>query len=223
MTTADIENWANRAGLATADFDIGRELRFNVIPKFLLDVGECAWTRKYGALTFAAGEREKDLPNDFFRMLDVYIGSPGPVGVSERGKLQYIGDNPIRVAIAEGNTSPGVPTGYYIAQRAETGGAPGSWKAFKLDVPTVSGCTVLYGYLIQVPFEDAATSVDLNPYIPEPLQGAVVTRLRAEIFLDRFGLADPRYETEMRKYADWLGSARMYGELGRANYAVFMT
>jgi hypothetical protein len=220
VTTAEIESLANRGGsLATADFDIGSVLRYEVIPDFLTEVGEVSWRRKTATVSITvAGGKVYNLPDDFLRMVKVYLPCSTSLSNSEPPELPYIGDDPILMARAAAATVAGSPSGYFITPRA----VGSSWRAISLDVPPSSAGTLICQYIAHPQFTDDVTSVDMDPFIPAPLQAGLVAGLRAEIFYDRYGEGDPRYVGARAKFDRWAKKAQDYTELGHKQYAVFV-
>ncbi len=245
MTTATIEAMAGRGNIASPDIDLKVELRRNIIPRFLLDIGDVSWRRKYATIPVTAPTRQYNLPNDFFKMVRFYrdMGLASNwtwseattpwgeitedwehwgVGIRVPGDkvgMLYIGDDPLLVAQSESSTVAGTPTGYYIVQR-ETGS---TWKALKLNcIPDVD-MILPYVYLTSPQFADDTTSVDLDPYILPEFQWGLVCGLRAEIFLDRFGRGDQRYDRENGRYEDWVMRACEHQAQAPRNVAHFVS
>lgn len=245
MTTASIEAAAGRGNIASPDIDLKVELRRNIIPRFLTDVGDVSWRRKYGTVTVTAPTRQYNLPDDFFKMLKLFrnLGlsytwtwaeetrpwseiveqwSHFGVGVRSgayQGELPYIGEDPLLVAQAEANPQTGNATGYYIVQRTTTN----LWKAVKLDnIPEVDSI-LPYVYLTSPQFADDTTSVELDPFILPEFQWGLVCGLRAEIFLDRFGRGDARYDRETERYEQWVMRAAEHKAQAPRNIAHFVS
>lgn len=220
MTTSQVEVLADRDRLAGGDLNIKALLRRGVLQKFLLDVGDANWRRKYAALTVTPPTRIYNLPDDFFWMRTVYAPwtTTGWVEGYDPPELKYIGEDPVKVVNSEVTTTAGTPSAYYIVQRA----SDSEWKALKLDCPPSAACTIPYIYRPYPVFENDSVDLNLNTVVPEPLQFALVCGLRAEILFDRYGQRDPRYEVEMKRYDGWVASAKEYVQPASRNYAVFM-
>lgn len=210
MTTAEIESYANEEALivGASDLNLKVRLRRKVIPKWEMDVGECAWRRKTATLSFAATEQEADLPADFGKMLD------GPIFYNAAGDkygLEYIGDDPSAIALANASTTPGTPYGWWMVRLA---GADTILRRFRLDKPTDSAITVGYAYISELQFADETTSVDLIDHYPLRLHWALVEALRMEIFASRLKIDDPRLMEAKSNYAEYVQLAQELREPG---------
>lgn len=215
MTTDQIETLANRRNLATPDFDIKSELRYNVIPHFLDEVGHTRWRRRTATVTTVIGTQDYDLPADFFFMRRISPGANYPEPISQ---LEYVGENPERLTAAEQGTSNGNPGEYQIVPDSD-----GNLKKLRLYPTPGIVTTFTYVYTNFVPFKNAEEDIDLGGYIPEQYHYGLVSGLRAEIYLDRYGEGDPRYPAELNKYADWIRKARkgLSHEPATRNYGVY--
>ncbi len=225
MTSAQIETQANRGNIAGSDFDVKFCFRREVVPMFMLDVGEATWRKKVDSLTVAPGDQHLNLPDAFYKMIAIItassaasaVGSGGawggaPFGVPVFGggsgvteaaesfltkhKMTYLGESGLAMATLNLNTTPGAPSGYWITENDS-----GELKAIRFDCPSDASYTLPYVYLSHPYFSDDTTSVNMNQFIPEPLQFPLIPLLRAQIVLDRYGVDDPRYPREMEKYA----------------------
>lgn len=181
-------------------------LRHVVIPKFLLDVdqlcGKVWWRRATLTLAFTSAGRNYDLPRDFDWLEDLRL----VVGGTLRGTgLKYIGEDALRIEAAEASTDPGEPAAYYFVEgtQVETQPEP-KRQAIRLDVTPDTTYTAHGVYYKKVPFADDSTVLDLDPYVPRQYQGALIEALRAEIFLDRYGIGDERYAIQQAKYENWI-------------------
>lgn len=219
MTTEQIEIAADRGNLASGDIDLKFLLRRNVVQKFLLDVGDVTWRRRYGSITTDTSVRVHDLPDDFFKMVRFFRKPATWTANQEPSDLLYIGEDPLLVSQAEIATEPGTPTGYYITTRT----SDGEWKAVKFDIQPDTVETIPYIYLAYPQFDDDKASVELNKWIPEPFQFALVCGLRAEIYLDRYGRGDKRFEQEDGRYREWAERAMEHRDLGSRNMAHFVS
>lgn len=188
MTTAEIETLANPGGaiIGSSDLNLKTILRRKVIPQFESDVGECAWRRVFTTLSFAAGDREKDLPTNFKKMLD------GPSWYDADGlrwNMSYLGENVAAVLESENSTTAAAPSGFYLVRPAT---APINLRRIRLNAITDRALTLQYGYISQIYFADLTTSVELDPFIPLDLQWALVEGLKIEVLADRMAIDDPR-------------------------------
>lgn len=219
MTTVTIEAQAGRGNIASPDMDLRVELRRNIIPKFLLDLGDVSWRRKYSSITTSTSVRVHNLPDDFFKMVKFFRKPLTWVPNEEPEGMAYIGEDPLLMSASEIATSTGTPTGYYIVQRATTN----LWKAVKFDVQPDTIEAIPFVYLASPQFADDTTSVDLDQYILPEYQFGLVAGLRAEIFLDRFGRGDNRFERENERYQEWVVRAMEHKAQAPRNMGHFVS
>lgn len=208
MTTAEIETASNRGNIATADINIGQVLRRQVIPQFFEDVGVCSWRKAYKTITTIAGTQTYDLDANFLKVHEAYKMP----GASPTDRLEYIGEDPLKVASSEAATVQAPPASYYIVLDA---GTPKLWRRLKLQAPPDAVYSIAVVQLTFIPFADDTTSVDLTQYLPSQFHWALVEGVRAQIFFDRFGQQDPRYDRAQAAYLQWVGRAQTHRELGR--------
>jgi len=210
MTTAVIEGYANEEGLVIGSSDINLKVRLRrkVIPKWEMDVGECAWRRKNGTLNVTAGDREYDLPADFGKMLDLPEWRDSSRTVR---RLQYIGENTTAMAEAESSTTPDSPTSYYFTRVT---GPPTALRAIKLNVIPSAAFTLYYSYLSEIQFADLTTDVELDNYMPLKFQWALVEALKMEIYKGRISINDPRLTDAKGEYQGYVDAAIVYREPG---------
>jgi hypothetical protein len=219
MTTATIESIANRESLAGADWNVGRELREKVIPKFLLDVaeivGKTSWLRKRASISVVASstDRDYDLPANFDRM-DGNARLSTAAGTEYQ--LKYIGEDAEAVNRMEASTEQARPTGFDILT-----GETNAW-AVRFNTYPDDAYTMRYVYYYRIPFTDYTTSVDMDDYIPAQFQYALVHALRAEILGDRFGIDDPRYGKERQDYQEFVSRMKGHKEFAARSHAVFV-
>lgn len=206
MTTAEIELAANRGNLANADFVIGQVLRRQVIPQFLEDVGITSWRKAYKTITTVAGTQYYDLDSNF---LSVHEAFRLP---NQDDPLEYIGEDPRKVAFAEANTVQAAPTSYYIVL---DGATPAKWRRLKFQAPPDAVYTIPVVENTYIPFADNTTAVDMMPYLPEQFHWGLVDGLRTQIYFDRFGQGDDRYVEAKASYMEWVGRAQAHRELAR--------
>lgn len=219
MTTATIESIANRESLASADWNVGRELREKVIPKFLLDVaeivGKTSWLRKRASIDVVASstDRDYDLPADFDRMDgDARISTAAG---TEYG-LKYIGEDPEALNRMEAATQQTRPSGFDILT-----GETNAW-AVRFNTYPDAAYTMRYVYYFRIPFDDYTSSVDMDGYVPAQFQYALVHALRAEIMGDRFGIEDGRYVKEKQDYQEFVSRMKGHKEFAARSHAVFV-
>lgn len=213
MQTSQIETSANRGDIASADFDIGAVLRFQVIPAFLEDCGRIGWRRKVATITPQPGVQVYALPDDFFEVSDVLV-------VGSKDPIPFIGEDPVLVSGAESNTSAGSWTGYYLVRDPED---ESRW-AIKFDSPASGGGPSAHvHYYWFVPFSNESEEVNLGKYVPDQYHWAMVELLRREIMDDRYGQGDQRYTTANNKYQEWLRRIVVKRELApRGNRAKYV-
>lgn len=212
MTTAEIETRADIGGLSHPDIDLKVLLRRNCVPAFLADVGYTSWRRKILNIPLAVGEKQKDLPDDFWQMQVMHLTT------DMNSEIQYIGEDPDKMLVAEVNVTPGKPSGYYLKPRA-TGGL--LWSV-AFNSPADTAYTAICTYYSNVFFADDTSVVDMNKYIPHQFQWGLVEKLRCEIYVLRFGIGDPRYVVAEQQYETWVGRATENKELARRHTPVFV-
>jgi hypothetical protein len=206
MTTLDVENLANREGLAGRDFDLQRILRCDVIPQFLRDVnrvvGDTFWRRKTLSLSIGSGAQEADLPADWdhFEELRLVLSD----GTMATDPLDYVGDTSGSVLGAEVATTPAEPSAYYVLP---TTTADKFYKV-KLSAPADAAYTLRGVYWWRIPFDEAdpGADVSLNAYIPPDIQYGLVHGLRMKILEDRYGIRDERFIRSKDSYREWIES-----------------
>lgn len=153
-----------------------------------------------------------------------------PTGIIPAARISATGVVEVRLLNMSGATlTPTVVMGYSFVQTV-TGVPAAAWQAIKFQAPPDAVYSIAVVQLTFIPFVDDTTSVNLLPYIPEQLHWGLVCGLRAQIFFDRYGQGDPRYDRAMAEYgvpdnsdvgfSGWIGKARRQRELGRRNYFV---
>lgn len=210
MTTAEIEGYANEEGLVIGSSDINLKVRLRrkVIPKWEMDVGECAWRRKNATISVLANDRDYDLPTDFGKMLELPEWRDSTRTVR---RLRYIGEDSTAMAEAEASTTPGSPTAYYFSRVT---GPPTVLRAIKFDVIPSAAFTLLYSYLSEIQFADLTTAVELDNYMPLKFQWALVEALKLEIYNGRISIHDERVKTAKEEYQSYVDRAMEYREPG---------
>jgi hypothetical protein len=193
LTTGQIENAANAGGISTPDFPLKTILRYSVIPRFLIDVGDTQWRRRTGSIATVAGTSDYALPANFMRMRQIGAHNPG---------LLYVGEDDARVLELEASTDQGKPHSWRIIASSDN-----SLKTLRLYPTPDAPATIPYSYSAYIPFASEMEEIDLAPYIPEEFHWALVEGLRAEILNDRFGEGDNRYMRAEGQYQQWLARA----------------
>lgn len=209
MTLTDVEVIANRGNIATAEFRIGLILRKKVLPEFYREVyaeSDPTWARKTATLDTVINTRAYMLPADFQQMVR-FDG------------LKYIGEDAELVLKAEKSTNTGTqgsPEGYYIVRlkkgRQELRLA--GWPSQAASYP--------YVYRSRLVVVDEADDIELDDFIPQDYQDALIEGLWAEILLDRVGQGDPRYGAAREGFLRICDAARTQAhDPARRNYAVY--
>jgi hypothetical protein len=210
VLTSLIEQYANIADLSSPDINLKVLLRRNVVPAFMADVGYVSWRRTATTIPLIAGTSAYDLPDDFW-MMQVLTLDPSDA------PLQYIGDDPEKVLSAERNVTAGKPGGYYLVRRTTSL----VYKKLKFNAPADTGYTARYTYYTGPNFVDDTTDVEMDKYIPNQFQWALVEGLKKEIMFVRFGIGDSRYVASERAYGMWIERAIENPELARRTAASF--
>ena len=208
MLLSQIEAMAGKGNIATGAFNVRNTLRFEVIPEFYRHVGDVTWLRRGTTITVVPGERTFRLPRDFRSVISA--------GGKER-PLCYIGEDPVLVARAEAQQTASCPRGYYIVKDAEC-----KWRAIKFDAPSDMEYLVPLVYRSRLSFGNDADEVELDEFIPEDYQQALLQGLKAEIYLDRYGQGDERYKTAAARFIEICEQAKEGAhDLAQRNYAVY--
>lgn len=212
MTTADIEQRADPTGVATADINLKLELRYNVIPEFLEDVGYVSWRRKHVSKVLAAAANYVDVSDStysFAHMKQVFLASDFDT------PLSYIGEDPMEVLRAKANTTAGKPTGYYLESDGD------DFQRVSFNCPAQQEYTVWMTLDLHIKFPDDTSSIDLDKYIPSQFQWGLVAGLRKTIYRERFGIGDERYQEADAEFEKWKARARKSSELARKETAKY--
>lgn len=208
MTTAQIEARSDPSGAATADIDLKLELRYNVIPEFLEDVGYPMWRRKHISKTLTAGASLVDVTDSTYSFSHMKLVC---LGTDFDKPLQYIGEDPVEVMKSKAATVADVPTGYYL----ESDG--GAFQRVGFNCPAIQQYTVWLSFDMHIKWPDDSSSVDLNIYIPQQFQWGLVSGLRRSIYRERFGIGDARYQEADADFTKWKMRAKKSPELARTD------
>jgi hypothetical protein len=121
--------------------------------------------------------------------------------------------------MAEIVTAASRPLGYYIVQRSDNK----KFRALKTDRPPDNVYTFPYTYRSRlVVAADDIDDTELDQYIPEEYQQALIAGLRREILLDRFGQGDQRAGIAASQFEEIIEQARSSGhDLARRNLAIY--
>lgn len=206
MTTLQIEGYADPGSHGTGDFNIQATLRYEIVPEFLEDVGYVTWRRRYRSVAIAAGDTYIDIPSTteiFSHMKSAYLDTDFD------NELEYIGEDPKKVLMAKAETTAAKPTGYFI----ESNGSFLTRVSF--NCPCDAARTLRYEYDMHVKFQDATSTLDLDPYIPTQWQWALVEGLKREIHSARSGVGDPGYALAGQKFEQWKQRCRKSPEAAR--------
>jgi hypothetical protein len=206
MTTLEIENLSDPGGLSLADFNKAAVLRHEIIPEFFEDVGYVTWRRLPITEGLAQSRNYVDLtrPNYYISHIrSVYLTDDFDT------PLTFIGDDPIKVLKAKVNTTPGRPGGWYI----ESTGT--NFERISFDAIADITYTVAIEADTHIKFEDDTTAVQLDQFIPEFFQWALVEGLRRELYFHRYGVGDQRGATAGQKFNDWKVRAQKSPEMAR--------
>jgi hypothetical protein len=226
MDTETIASLANTDRVGDG-LDLQSILRNRVCPQVFKDVGDVRWLQKTTTLTIAADIRQKDLPDDFFRMIKIVIPTAGtsPNNLdAEIDGLTYIGEDDNAMMRAEYSLTPGKPTKYWIAPREGDAEQPGvgSYRAIRFNCLTDRDYTAIYTYKRGPVFADLESNVDMDTWMPGIHQDGLVRLLRAFILEDRIGNGDNRYALAMDRYNQWLTDIIGNPEQAKRNFAKFV-
>ena len=222
MTTEMIAAMANRGSIATGDFNLNETLRYEVIPEYFGYLPEAVWRRRTSQLPIGYGNRGPHLlEDDFYSMISIHLpDANGVIHAGDKG-LKFIGEDPLAIAQAESasNAQP-VPHigGYYIVARE----SDSEMKALMLSGMPDRSTAAIYTYLVFPYFGNGGEAVEMNRYMPEPLQHGLIHLLREKIYLDRFGEGDQRAAGARQQMEAILDKARFKYALARRNYAIYI-
>lgn len=216
MTSDQIIALANKDAIGNG-LDLEMILRTEACLEFFSDIGDVRWRRISTTLTLTIGTKTADLPDDFWKMIDLKIPPTGSTTLVKKDSLKYIGEDHSLVEQAEFNSVPAKPSGYYIVQRS----SDSTWRSVKFDTPPDAAYIAYYTYLRGPVFADLSTPVDMDEFVPRELQITLAECLRRKILLDRVGQGDPRYAVAQAQYDK--GIAKIVGgaqDQARRNYVV---
>jgi hypothetical protein len=212
MLTSLIEQYADIGGLSTPDINLKVLLRHNIVPAYMADVGFVAWRRSFATLSLVQGTTAYDLPTDFWMMQSLTLAP------DFSKNLQYIGEDPEKVMAAEANVTQGKPGAWYLVRRATTM----EYRRIKFNAPPDTAYTASYSYYTGPYFADDTSDVEMDKYIPNYFQWALVEALKKEILFLRFGIGDPRYVAAEQAYGVWVGRSTENPELAHRTRAAFV-
>lgn len=218
MRLSQIEAAASKGGIATGAFNIRSALRFEVIPEFYRKIGGVSWLNRHNRINVIPDLRDYDLPRDFRSMVSVG-GAIWPNTYARSEPLRYIGEDPALVTASEAATtaSQTAPQGYYIVYSVER-----KMRAIRIDTIPGMPFTLPYVYRSRLVFHSDVDDVELDEFIPEDYQQALIQGLKREIYLDRFGQGDPRYQVAAAKFEEICEETRAGAhDLALRNYAIY--
>jgi hypothetical protein len=97
------------------------------------------------------------------------------------------------------------------------------WKGLKFSIPPDRSFSAPYSYIAYPYFGNAAQAVEMNQWIPEPLQHGLIHLLRAKIYLDRYGEGDQRAAGAMNQYQSVIARVREKYALSRRSHSVYVS
>lgn len=204
MTTDQIITLADPGNQAGPDLDLGLFLRHKILPEFLFDVRGSAWRRARATLTFTA-VRTMDAPVDLDSVVEIMK--------ADGTRLTYIGEDPLKVAAALLDTTPGTPIRYWVD-------SPGSdtthQHAIVLNCIPAAPVTYSLSYLKGINWSDTSTALSLDGIIPQRMQWALVEGVKRELWRERAGVGDQRFIAAAKEFEDWKARAGVLRELGPA-------
>lgn len=214
MRLSQIEAAVTRGDHAAGDFDVKGTLRFEVIPAFYRLVKEARWLRKVATMQVSSASRYYSLADDFRSMTEAFLNS-----TERRCELTYIGENAEFVAAAELSTTPARPSGFYIVPRT----TDGLLRGLKFNATPDSTYLLVYVYRSGLVFANDNEDYELDRFIPEDFQPALINELKAEMLWDRYGIGDQRGDREHAKFLAICEQAVTGGtDLARRNHHVYV-
>lgn len=220
MTTEQIEAKADPSNLRLADFNIKSELKFNVIPEFMEDVGYTTWRRRYVSTTLSAGASFIDIPattTKFSHLKEVFLYPASMTNPSLDTPLPFIGEEPREVLAGKANTIPGTPSGYWL----ESDGSVFRRIYFNAPADVAYTCAYFYDTHIQFNVNNETENVELNGYIPEQFQWALVEGLKREMYRHRNGVGDTSFQIAAQAFEAWKLRAKKSPELTQKRRALY--
>lgn len=198
MDTDQIISFADPGNSASPDIDLRAVLQNKVIPEFLLDVRAASWRRKHATLSFS-GTRSADAPGDLDSVLKIMAG--------DTAKLTYIGESDDKVMLALLDSTPDSPTGYWIS-------APGLASRLAINLNCVPSAPITYS-LSYLPglYWNSDSALNLDLYIPAPIQWTLVEGVKRELWRERAGVGDQRYVSAATEHEMWKQRALNYRDL----------
>lgn len=214
MNVTELLALADPSGLAKPDLDLKAILAKKIAPEFLHDIRGVSWRRRFFTFTTEVGVQTYDMPSTFGTALSARIsGSDVP--------LEYIGESDEKIVAALNSPSSGKPYSYWFALAGDDSNALQQlWFNCPADVASY---TVQVWYKWIVP-PDLPDDFGFDSYIPSWLQYGLVAGLKRELYVERYGLGDPRgpyYDTEFTSWKQRAGTQREIGPIGDTYKSVF--
>jgi hypothetical protein len=202
MTANDAIALANAGGIAGPNLDLGAILKNKLLPEYLSAALMARWRRATTTLDLSPASRAYALPADCETVLMVWPGGTTDV------PLPNIGEDSLKVLQAERGTTPaGSTCGYYVRIDA------GAIRTLYLDrLPSAAG-TLWVEYRKTLVWAGPPSNVDLDLLIPVELQWGLVEGLRREIYSDRVGQGDQRFQTADAEWRRYLGMVSQSADL----------
>ena len=205
MTTATIESEASRTGQQGADMSLAVLLRDKTIPLFFERVGKPVWRRKVASTNTVVNQNYVDLATDFHSLEKVYFGTSN---FTQDGDLTYIGDSYEELAAASAATVAADPSKFYLGYTAA-----GALQRMYFQAPAATVGAIRYIYYRIAVFANYTTTVDMAQYIPQQFHWGLVEALREDIFFERYGVGDNRYEAQRERAMEWVVRAQSSMEM----------
>jgi len=202
MTTDQIVQLADPSNLASPELNLNALLRFKIIPDFLSAVRGVSWRRKWMSQNITSGVSTYDMPANLESIFAARLD-----GAAE--PLPYIGEHTERIFSSMSGSTPRKPTGWWLELSSTSG-----LRVLHLDSSPDSNYTMRIGYLWGYQFQDDSSAVQLNTLMPERVQWGLVSGLKRELQLERFGQQDPRFVVADKEYEAAKAKAMLYREEG---------
>jgi hypothetical protein len=202
VTTDQIVTLADPSNLASPELNLNALLRFKIIPEFLSAVRGVSWRRKYTSQNISAGVSTYDMVANLESIFDARLDG-------DKEPLPYIGEHTQRIFASMSGSTPKKPTGWWLELNATSG-----LRVLHLDSSPDTSYVLRIAYLWGYQFQNDSDSVQLNTLMPERVQWALVSGLKRELQLERFGQQDPRFVVAAKEFEEAKTNARLYREEG---------
>lgn len=220
MTTADVIELANSGRIASADFALDRQFRYVTVPTLINlilrpTLNDPWWLRRYLDVDVVQSDVSVRLPVDVDTIRVAYLTATEP--------LTYIGDNYDLVVQSKFGQVAASPTSMYWIEQDTAAGFE-QYKRIYFPAPLSASGTLRGIYNLLIPYSSATDDINLDLYLPAPVQALLVEYFRLQILADRVGTHDdPRYATQSAKVDSLISQLSVLREAGQSRRAVYVS